>query len=103
MNKVGETVKEILLQSKISQQELCDATGISKSAMSKYLTGDKLPRTEIVVKIAKALNISLYTLLGEDGKEVDTYMTCKTALLARGGTCLSDKEKKELINLILEK
>ncbi len=100
MNNVGEKVKAILKQIGKSQVELCDMTGIKPAAMSKYLSGEKIPRTEILMKIANALDVSLYTLLGKD-EERSAYEICRSALLARSGNELTEEERKELIKLIL--
>lgn len=101
MNKVGETVREILNKLGKTQIDLCDMTGIKPAAMSKYLSGEKLPRTEILIKIAEALDVSLYTLLGKS-EEKSTYEICRSALVARSGNKLTDDERKDLIKLILE-
>ncbi|MBR4446529.1 MAG: helix-turn-helix transcriptional regulator [Solobacterium sp.] len=100
MNKVGETIKEILKKTGKTQVDLCVMTGIKPAAMSKYLSGEKMPRTEILMKIADALNVSLYTLLGQDD-ERSVYEICRSALLARSGKKLTEDERKELIKLIL--
>ena len=101
MNKVGEVVKEILKKEGKTQMDLCEATGIKKAAMSKYLSGEKTPRTEVLMKISDALNVSLYMLLGREEGERTVFEICKSALLARSGKELSDEEKKDLIKLIL--
>ncbi|MCR5299659.1 MAG: helix-turn-helix domain-containing protein [Erysipelotrichaceae bacterium] len=100
MNKAGETIKGVLKKAGISQADLCDMTGIKPAAMSKYLSGEKYPRTEILMKIADALNVSLYTLLGKD-EEKSVYEICRSALLARSGKKLTEEERKDLIKLIL--
>lgn len=100
MNKVGETIKEILKKVGKTQVDLCEMTGIKPAAMSKYLSGEKMPRTEILMKIADALDVSLYTLLGKD-EERSVYEICRSALLARSGNELTEDERKELIKLIL--
>ena len=100
MNSVGETVKEILKKTGKTQVDLCDMTRIKPAAMSKYLSGDKIPRTEILMKIANALDISLYSLLGKD-EEKSAYEICRSALLARSGNELTEEERKDLIKLIL--
>ncbi len=100
MNKIGDNIKTELERRKISQKELCKMTGISESAMSKYLASQNSLRSDIVAKIARALDVNIYQLLGIEEKEGSTYDVCKTALLARSGSSLSDKEKQELINLI---
>ncbi len=102
MNTAGEKIKEILRKEGKTQTDLCNITGIKPAAMSKYLSGDKSPRTEILMRISEALNVSLYTLLGKDVENESTFSICKSALLARSGNKLTDEEKKELINLILE-
>ncbi len=101
MNTVGERIKEILKKTGTTQVDICELTGIKPAAMSKYLSGEKTPRTEILMKIADALNVSLYTLLGKDESNASTFEICKSALLARSGNQLTEDEKKELIKLII--
>lgn len=101
MEPNGKLIKEELERRKISQKELCDKTGITESAMSKYLNSDRPLRGDIIAKIASALDVSLYQLFGLSNNDEDTFNVCKTALLARNGNKLSDEEKKELINIIL--
>lgn len=98
--KTGEAIKKELEKKGMSQKDLCEKTGISESAMSKYLSKDTSLRSDILAKIARALDVSIYTLLGVQEKEGSTYDVCKTALMARSGTSLSMEEKQELINLI---
>lgn len=100
MNKVGNTIKEILKKTGKTQVDLCKMTGIKPAAMSKYLSGEKTPRTEILVKISEALNVSLYTLLGKD-EDKSAYDICRSVLLARSGNELTEEERKDLIKLIL--
>lgn len=100
MNKVGGTIKEILKRIGKTQVELCEVTGIKPAAMSKYLSGEKTPRTEVLMKIADALDVSLYTLIGRD-EERSAYEICRSALLARSGNELTEEERKDLIKLIL--
>lgn len=96
----GELIKDELVRQNISQKELCIKTGISESAMSKYLSSNSSLRIDILSKIVKALDVNIYQFLDIKEKEEDTYDICKTALLARKGTKLTEKEKQELINLI---
>lgn len=102
MPKIGNSIKKELERRNMSQKDLCEMSGISESAMSKYLSSDRPLRTDILSKISKALNVSMYQLLGIEEQSGGTYDICKTALLARSGSELSSKEKQELINLIFE-
>lgn len=96
----GREIRKELERRGLSQKQLCKLTGISESAMSKYLSSENPLRSDIVARIAKALDVSIYQLMGIQEKDGTTFDICKTALLARSGTVLSTKEKQELINLI---
>ena len=61
-----ERLRELLHVLNISQTELCKRTGITKSALSNYLNGDRVPRQDQISKIADACNISASWLLGYD-------------------------------------
>lgn len=100
MSTIGENIKKELERKRLSQKELCNMTGISESAMSKYLAKGGALRSDILTKIARALDVSVYMLMGVPEKDGTTYEVCKTALMARSGTNLTMEEKKELIDLI---
>lgn len=100
MPSIGENVRKELERRGLNQKDLCFITGISESAMSKYLASDKPLRTDIIAKIARALDVNIYQLLNLEEKNGTTFDICKTALMARSGSSLSTEEKKELIDLI---
>ncbi len=100
MEEIGQNIKRELERRKISQKELCEMTGISESNMSKYLSHGKNLRSDVVAKIARALDVNIYQLMGLQEKKGNTFDICKTALLARSGSNLSNEEKQELISLI---
>ena len=100
MSNIGDNVRRELKNKGLSQKDLCNMTGISESAMSKYLSRETSLRSDILAKIANALDISIYQLMGIQEKNDSTFDVCKTALLARSGTNLTMEEKKELIDLI---
>lgn len=101
MSLIGDNIKKELERRGLSQRDLCAMTGISESAMSKYLSKDNSSlRSDILAKIANALDANIYMLMGIQEKNGTTYDVCKTALMARSGTDLTMDEKKELIDLI---
>jgi transcriptional regulator with XRE-family HTH domain len=52
---------------KWTQQQLSDASGVSKSFISEIENNSSSPRVDILVKIANTLNVSLdYLVLGKD-------------------------------------
>ena len=66
MNSFNERLKLALAINNISQSELCERTGIPKSAMSQYISGAFTPKQERTYLIAKALNVNEAWLLGYD-------------------------------------
>jgi len=64
---ITERVSKILKEKKISQLELCKATGITKSTMNYILTNHKHFDADHVIDIANRLGVSVSWLLtGED-------------------------------------
>ena len=64
MSTIGENIKKELERRGLNQKELCNLTGISESAMSKYLAKEGALRSDILVKIANALDVNIYVLIG---------------------------------------
>lgn len=64
MNSFSERLKEAMSLKKVSQTELCERTGIPKSAMSQYLSGAFTPKQKRTYLIAHALDINEAWLLG---------------------------------------
>ena len=50
----------------MKQSELCELTGIPKSAMSQYIKGSFEPKQDRIYKIAKALDVNEAWLMGFD-------------------------------------
>lgn len=50
----------------LSATEFCKRTGLQKSAVSNYLNGDRIPRQDVLIKIADAFSISPAWLMGYD-------------------------------------
>ncbi|MDN5344587.1 MAG: repressor LexA [Clostridia bacterium] len=52
----------------LSQQELADALGVSRSAVTKYEAGERFPDEAILLKIANVLGCSLDSLMGRNDR-----------------------------------
>ena len=61
-----DNLRKFTKEKKISQVELADLIGISKSTLGHYFTGNTSPSLEILVKIADALGVSCDELLGRN-------------------------------------
>lgn len=66
MSSTAERLKEALLLKNMKQTDLVKATGIGKSSISTYLSGEYEPKQRNIYKIAKALNVSEAWLMGFD-------------------------------------
>ena len=95
-----EKVLDLMEKNNITQKELAKNSGISESSISRYLSNNQRPRLDIVVNIAKALNVETTYLLDDKDKTVTAYKAISTAI-ARYGNELTPEEKNRLISLIL--
>ena len=59
-------LQELMTIKNINQADLCQRTGIPKSSMSMYLSGEHSPRQNRLSQIAENLNISEAWLMGYD-------------------------------------
>lgn len=59
-------IKELMNILGISQTELCERSGLGKSALSNYLNGDRVPRQDKIALIADAFGVDPGWLMGYD-------------------------------------
>ena len=64
MREFSQQLKEIMDKRGMTQSELCELTGISKSALSQYLSGAFKPKQERTYLLAKALRTTPEYLMG---------------------------------------
>ena len=97
-------IKEMLDEKNISQKQLSDITGITESAISHYVKGDRVPRGTNLVKIAKALGTTADDLLSGD-KEMDkeSDLVFAKSLIARNASQMTKEEKMEFISLLMDR
>ena len=63
MDIFGDNLKSLLEEQWMSQQELADATGISKSTISKYIHKQCMPSLAAIINIYHVLNCSVDDIL----------------------------------------
>jgi len=66
MSVTSDRIKEAMAFRDFTQADLVKKTGISKGALSSYLSGRYEPKQPRLQKIADALNINILWLLGND-------------------------------------
>lgn len=84
----GNTLKTQRLSKNITQSQLAQKLGLTKSVISAYETGLRMPSYDILIHIARIFNVSTDFLLGVENK--------RTIDLSG----LSQEETDALLNLI---
>ena len=98
--KWDEKVKMLMKKIGINQKQLSLLSGITESSISRYLSGGKTPRMDIIVNVARALGVSPDYFLEEEDRCESAYTAISTAI-ARKGSELTPEEKNKLILLLL--
>lgn len=90
----------LLAQSGLTQKELAEKTGLTPAAVSRYVSGDRMPREIVVAKIAKSLGVQPGDLTGTSAEqEVDGAVQ----LIARNANNLSEDQREQLIKAVLKR
>ena len=65
-SSTSERLKEAMQKRQLKQADLARATGLAKGGISNYVTGRYEPKSDVISKLAKALNCSEMWLWGYD-------------------------------------
>ncbi len=96
--ELGTRINETLQRRKITQRELANRIGVSDAVMSRYISGDREPKPEVLANIATALQTTSDFLLGIEYEEFDQPRIRR--LIARNASSMTEQEKKELLNAL---
>lgn len=122
MKTTAQKIEEILESSNMTQKELANKAGVTEATISRYLSGARSPRGEILSKIASILGVSTDYLLGnsdvkynsdsntlnkKDEKDIEKALNKTLEMLeSQDGLMLSgepvDEEDFELIKLAIK-
>ncbi len=82
-----------------SQSDLCEETGIPKSTMSQYFSGQRYPRPLQLALIAKCFRITPAQLVGNTTPDTERVQDLPIELrtIARRGLLLTPDERKALL------
>lgn len=93
----------LMEEKNMSQKELARLAGITEASMSKYISGTRTPRIDVIANISRALGVTADDLIGNTIESSNLGLAQLKVVLARGMETMSDEEKKELIKFLLEK
>ncbi|MCQ2743801.1 MAG: helix-turn-helix domain-containing protein [bacterium] len=88
--KLGKRIKELRERKNLSQQQLSDIMDMEASNLSKIERGVQIPKEESLIKLAKALEVSIVDLFDYE------HYTDRTMLLKNINKILTDSDEKTL-------
>lgn len=100
MKSTGERIKALLKEKKITQKQLAELSGVTKSALSHYIKGDRIPSGVVSANIAYVLKTTVNYILG---KEDILYFSNVKRILEQNKNKMTNEEKAELIELLFRK
>ena len=99
MNKeIGKRIAIELDKKGISQKQLSKRINLSEAVVSRYISGEREPRANVLANIATALNTTSDYLLGIEEDEFNHPRIKR--MIARNANKMSKEEKKELIDAL---
>lgn len=99
---ITNRIVELLSEHGMTQKELANAAGLTESAVSHYVKGDRVPRGANLIKIARALGTTTdYLLNQDDNKSLENDMKIVKTLIARNAATMTKEEKMELMGILL--
>ncbi len=80
------------------QKELAERICVTEATMSRYISGEREPKSEVLANIAVELHTTSDYLLGIESDEF--YFPMIRDMIARNASKLTNQEKKELISAL---
>ena len=66
---LADRLSEMLIKRGMTQKEFAEKVGVTQATMSRYISGNRIPRATVVTEMAQILGVSLGYLMGEDEAE----------------------------------
>lgn len=63
---IGDRLRNLRVQKGVNQDQAAEACGMSRIALARYETGTRVPRAEMVSRLADYYGVSVDYLLGRD-------------------------------------
>lgn len=73
MNDFGEKVVMLLNKNNMTQRELACRVGIAEVSLSRYISGDRIPKGPIIFSIANVLHTTTDYLLNSESNKNESY------------------------------
>lgn len=117
MNTIANRLKQALEMRNMKQADLVNMTGIGKSSISTYLSGDYEPKQKNLYRLAKALDVNEAWLMGYDvpmertsdpsSSQASTETKISSAVedpeirrIERARKSMTEKERERMMNIL---
>ena len=87
----GIRLRETRLRAGLSQSDLEEASGIPKARLSRYENGHVAPSIQTLARLARALNVSEASLLGDQRALMEEFFR----VLTRRGVVIASSEQAQ--------
>ena len=95
---LGQRLLSLLHKQGMTQKELADRINTTEATLSRYISGDREPKADMLANIATALHTTSDFLLGIEQDKFDFPKVER--LLARNSATMSEKQKRALISAL---
>lgn len=94
----GERLLTLIKKQGLTQKELADRINTTEATLSRYISGEREPKAEMLANIATALNTTSDFLLGIEAE--DFSFPKVERILARNSAAMTDAQKRALISAL---
>lgn len=94
MSLFSERISKLMKENNFSQKELAAKIGVTESAMSYYIKGTRTPRSDVLSRVATALNTSTDYLLGKSNNPAVQKENCDLQYLQRNLRKMDEEQLK---------
>ena len=95
MSIFSKKISVLMMKKNISQRDLAKKAGVTESAMSYYVSGSRVPRSDVLVRIANALETSSDYLLGKTNDPTPMPESADLLFLQRNLNKLDEEQLKK--------
>ena len=86
-NTFSKVFSEARKNKRITIKELADICGVSTSAINRYMAGKSSPTLDVVVRMAKAVDVSIDKIFGlhnDDSQLADAFLLISDLMMTKG-------------------
>ena len=98
-NQLGENIAKYLELRSMTQKDLAIRLNIATSTLSRYISGEREPKPDVIANLATALGTTTDALLGVEQDDGFNHSQVKR-LIARNASNMTMEEKRELMNAL---